>query len=143
MLGVVVGIDIENNVYSPLGPGTLRIAVTAEDDIARSIARLAILSLDPQTAAEVPTYVRIAGQNVSYEEIRDAVARIKGVPKGEIKSCDLDEYKRNLQASPSNFIMDYVRCVILTSVTDQVRRVGQHVDRHVVASTGSSSGSTR
>ena len=143
MLCVVVGIDIENNVYSPLGPGTLRIAVTAEDDIARSIARLAILSLDPQTAAEVPTYVRIAGQNVSYEEIRDAVARIKGVSKGEIKTYDLDEYKRNLQANPSNFIMDYVRCVILTSVTDQVGRGGPHVDRHVVASTGSSSGSTR
>ena len=104
-----MGIDVENNIYSPLGPGSLRIAVTAEDDIARSIARLAVLSLDSATASTVPTYVRIAGQNVSYEEIRDAVARVKGVPKGEIKSYDLHEYKKKLQASPSDFIMDYVR----------------------------------
>ncbi|RPD57576.1 NAD(P)-binding protein [Lentinus tigrinus ALCF2SS1-7] len=104
-----LGIDIEKNIYSPLGPGSLRIAVTAEDDIARSIARLAILSLDPTTASTVPTYVRITGQNVSYEEIRDTVARVKGVPKGEIKTYDLDEYKKNLQAKPSTFIMDYVR----------------------------------
>ncbi len=104
-----VGIDIEKNVYSPLGPASLRIAVTHEDDIARSVARLAILSLDPATASTVPNHVRISGQNVSYEEIRDAVARVKGVPKGEIKSYDLDEYKKNLKANPSNFIMDFVR----------------------------------
>ncbi|KAI0689356.1 hypothetical protein C8T65DRAFT_711807 [Cerioporus squamosus] len=107
-----LGIDIERNVYSPLGPASLRIAVTHEDDIARSVARLAILSLDPATAATVPNHVRISGQNVSYEDIRDAVARVKGVPKGEIKSYDLDEYKKNLKANPSNFIMDFVRVLI-------------------------------
>ncbi|KAI0690293.1 hypothetical protein C8T65DRAFT_745886 [Cerioporus squamosus] len=95
-----LGIDIENNVYTPLGSASNRIATTAEEDIARSIAQLAILSLDPATASTVPTNLRIAGQNVNYEEIRDAVSRVKGVPKGEIKSKSLEEFVNNLKAEP-------------------------------------------
>ena len=108
---VLVGIDIENNVYSPLGPGSIRIATTAEDDIARSLAQLAILSLDPATASTVPANLRIAGQNVSYEEIRDAVSRVEGVPKGEIKSLSLEEFNRNLRKNPTTNVLDYIRCV--------------------------------
>ena len=76
-----VGIDIENNVYTALGASSSRIAVTAEDDIAHSIAQLAILALDPATASNLPTYPRISGLAVSYDDIRDAIARVEGVPK--------------------------------------------------------------
>ncbi len=103
-----MGIDIEKNVYTSLGPASNRIATTAEVDIARSIAQLALLSLDPATASTVPTNLRIAGQNVSYEEIRDAVARVKGVPKGEIRSKSLEEFNNNLKANPSNNVLDYI-----------------------------------
>ena len=76
-----VGIDIENNVYTSLGPSSVRFATTAEEDIARSIAQLAILALDPATASNVPTYPSISGLTVSYDDIRDAIARVEGVPK--------------------------------------------------------------
>ncbi|TBU38960.1 hypothetical protein BD309DRAFT_873284, partial [Dichomitus squalens] len=108
----IVGIDADNNIFSPLGPGTLRFATTAESDIGRSIARLSILALDPKIAAAVPDVPHIAGHNVSYEEIRDIVARVRGVPKGEIKSEDLKAFKENLSKNPSTHIMNYARVVI-------------------------------
>ena len=103
-----VGIDIENNVYTSLGPSSVRFATTAEEDIARSIAQLAILSLDPATASTVPTDLRIAGQNVSYEEIRDAVACVKGVPKGQLRSRSLEQFDSNLKENPTDNILDYI-----------------------------------
>ena len=111
MFSDTVGIDVDRNVFSPLGPGTLRLATTAESDIGRSIARLAILALDPATAASVPDVPHIAGHNFSYEELRDIVARVKGVPKGEIKSEDLKTFKDQLSKNPTNYIMDFARCV--------------------------------
>ncbi|KAI0690292.1 hypothetical protein C8T65DRAFT_765677 [Cerioporus squamosus] len=107
-----LGIDIGRNVYTPLGPGSTRLATTAEDDIARSVAQLAMLSLDPATASTVPTHVRIAGQNVSYEEIRDTVSRVKGVPKGEIESKSLEEFVNNLKANPNDNLLDYIWVLI-------------------------------
>ncbi|RPD57559.1 NAD(P)-binding protein [Lentinus tigrinus ALCF2SS1-6] len=107
-----LGIDIENNVYTPLGSGSVRFATTAEDDIARSIAQLAILSLDPETASTVPTDIRIAGQIVSHEEVRDAVARVKGVPKGEIRSRSLEQFNNNLKANPNDNVLDYIWVLI-------------------------------
>ncbi|TFK84562.1 NAD(P)-binding protein [Polyporus arcularius HHB13444] len=107
-----LGIDIENNVYTPLGSASTRLATTAEDDIARAVAQLAILSLDPATASRVPAHARIAGQNVSYEEIRDAVSRIKGVPKGEIKNKNLEEFNSNLKANPNDNLLDYIRVLV-------------------------------
>ncbi|TFK80642.1 hypothetical protein K466DRAFT_558868 [Polyporus arcularius HHB13444] len=107
-----LGIDVEKNVYTSLGPASNRIATTAGDDIGRSVARLAVLSLDPATASTVPTDLRIAGQNVSYEEIRDAVARVKGVPKGEIRSKSLEEFNSNLKAHPTGNVLDYIWVLI-------------------------------
>lgn len=104
----VVGLDVEKNVYTALGPGTLRFATTGESDIGRSLARLAILSLDPATAAVVPDRLRVAGHNVSYEEARDIVARVKGVPKGTIRTGDLKAAKENLSKHPTDNILDYI-----------------------------------
>ncbi len=95
-------------MYTPLGPGTLRFATTGEGDIGRSIARLSILTLDPATAAAVPNRPRIAGHNVSYDEVRDIVARVKGVPKGAVRSGNLKAAKDNLSKHPSDNILDYI-----------------------------------
>ena len=103
-----MGVDIENNVYTSLGPGSIRFATTAEEDIARSIAQLAILSLDPVTDSTVPTDLHIAGQNVTHEEIRDTVERVKGVYKGELKSRSLEEMNNNLKTNPTDNILHYI-----------------------------------
>ena len=106
-----MGIDIKKNVYTPVGPGTLRFATTAKSDIGRSVARLSIIALDPATAAAVPGKLHIAGHNVSYDEIRDIVARVKGLPKGTIRSRDLKTEKENLSKHPSDNVLDYIAWV--------------------------------
>ncbi|TFK77937.1 hypothetical protein K466DRAFT_668576 [Polyporus arcularius HHB13444] len=113
-----LGIDIEKNVYTSLGPASNRIATTAEDDIGRSIAQLAVLSLDPATASTVPTNLRIAGENVSYEEIRDAVSRVKGVPKGELKSKSLEEFNNNLKVDTTANALQYIWVLVGQGKTD-------------------------
>ncbi|PIL35924.1 hypothetical protein GSI_01584 [Ganoderma sinense ZZ0214-1] len=107
-----LGIDVKKNVYTPLGPGTLRFATTGKNDIGRSVARLSILALDPATTAAVPGRLRIAGHNVSYDEIRDIVARVKGVPKGTIRSGDLKAAKENLSKHPTDNILDYITIAV-------------------------------
>ncbi|CDO71863.1 hypothetical protein BN946_scf184940.g10 [Trametes cinnabarina] len=107
-----VGVDIENNVYSVYGSPSQKFSTTAKTDVARSVARLAILALDPATAPKVPDNVRIAGATVTYEEIRDIVARVKGVPKGEIKAEDLQQHKEDIRQHPGENFIDYLRVVI-------------------------------
>ncbi|KAI1795638.1 hypothetical protein LXA43DRAFT_1090797 [Ganoderma leucocontextum] len=107
-----LGIDVDENVYTPLGPGTLRFATTGEDDIGRSLAHLSILALNPATVATVPDRVRIAGHNVSYEEVRDIVARVKGVPTGAVRSGNLKATKDNLSKHPTDNILEYIMVVI-------------------------------
>ncbi|KAI0745962.1 hypothetical protein C8Q76DRAFT_765012 [Earliella scabrosa] len=103
------GVDIKHNRYIALGDPKNRFAVTSEYDIGRALARLSILALDPATSASVPEDVRIAGQNLNYEDIRDAVARVKGVPKGEIVSEDLAAHKKMLQETKDKVIFEFVR----------------------------------
>ena len=103
------GVDIKQNRYIALGDPKNRFAVTSEYDIGRALARLSILALDPATSASVPEDVRIAGQNLNYEDIRDAVARVKGVSKGEIVSEDLAAHKKMLQETKDKVIFEFVR----------------------------------
>ena len=108
-----MGIDLAKNTYTCIGSPSQKFTLTAAADIGRSIARLAILSLDPQTAAGVPGDVRITGQMTNYEEIRDIVARVKGVEKGQIVSEDLAAKKdglKELRNSPGA-ILSYLRSV--------------------------------
>ncbi|KAI0355070.1 NAD-P-binding protein [Trametes cingulata] len=107
-----LGIDVKNNVYTCYGPPSQRYTTTDTKDIGRSVARLAILALDPATAHKVPDELRIAGSTVSFEEVRDIVARVKGVPKGEIKSEDLAQLKERIRQDPGKNFLDYLRVVL-------------------------------
>ncbi len=52
---------------------------------------------DPATSApNVPEHVRISGNVISYEDVRDLVSEIKGVEKGEIRNEDLEEHTSKL-----------------------------------------------
>ncbi|TFK86749.1 NAD(P)-binding protein [Polyporus arcularius HHB13444] len=108
-----VGVDVANNTFTCFDPPSARFGVTDLADIGRAVAQLSVLALDPETAGTVPDVVRIAGQNVSMEDIRDAVARVKGVAPGKIvnlgdpapaKKALRDEYPDSRYR-----ILDYVR----------------------------------
>ncbi|EIW63468.1 uncharacterized protein TRAVEDRAFT_161801 [Trametes versicolor FP-101664 SS1] len=97
-LGPILGFDLANNVFTSYGPATSKFGSTGKSDIGRTVGRLAVLALDPSTSASVPDEVRIAGSTTSYENVRDITARVKGVPKGEIKIEDLDKLEQDLRA---------------------------------------------
>lgn len=86
-----------------MGSPDSKIATTSKADIGRALAELTLLTLNPATAASVPDDVRIAGDNVSYRDVRDIVQRVRaelGVQlAGEIKleSTDLAAFRENLR----------------------------------------------
>ncbi|KAI0713565.1 hypothetical protein C8Q76DRAFT_620621 [Earliella scabrosa] len=107
-----LGVDLMNNRYSCLGPTSARFATTDLTDIGRAVAQLSVLALDPETAGTIPDTVRIAGQVVSMEDIRDAAARVSGREPGEIVSGDLAAVKESLRKNfpnPPMSIIDYAR----------------------------------
>ncbi|KAI9067979.1 NAD(P)-binding protein [Trametes sanguinea] len=108
----LLGVDIEKNVYSAYGLPSQKFSIASRTDVARTVARLAALALDPTTAAKVPDEVRIAAATVSHEDIRDIVARVKGVPKGEVKGDDLQQHKENLRQHPGENFIDYLRVIM-------------------------------
>ena len=104
-----MGIDLEKNTYLCYGSPKQKLSVTARVDIGRAVARLAILALTPDTASKVPDEVRIAGATTTYEEIRDTVARVKGVPKAEITVKDLKQLKDSIRQDPGKNFFDYLQ----------------------------------
>ena len=98
-----MGFDTANLTYTAVGSADKKTAVTAKADIGRALAELTLLALNPVTAPGVPDDVRIAGDNVSYHDVRDIVQRVRaelGVqPEGEIKleSEDLAAFRENLR----------------------------------------------
>ncbi|KAI0324899.1 NAD(P)-binding protein [Cubamyces sp. BRFM 1775] len=107
-----MGVDLARNTYICVGSPGEKFTLTAAADIGRSIARLAILSLDQQTAARVPDDVRITGQAASYEEIRDTVARVKGVPPAEVTTKDLNQFKDDIIQEPDKDFFGHLKLVI-------------------------------
>ncbi|KAI0755191.1 hypothetical protein C8Q80DRAFT_417048 [Daedaleopsis nitida] len=106
------GIDVANNTFRCLGSPSVKFATTDLADMGRAVAQLSVLALDPATASTVPDVLRIAGQNVSVEDIRDAVARVKGVAPGKIIVEDLTAVKNALRENfpnPPSSIVDYGR----------------------------------
>ncbi|KAH9890549.1 NAD-P-binding protein [Cubamyces lactineus] len=108
----VMGIDLEKNTYLCYGSSKQKLSVTAREDIGRAVARLAILALAPDTASKVPDEVRIAGATTTYEEIRDTMARVKGVPKAEITVKDLTQLKDSIRQDPGKNFFDYLNVVV-------------------------------
>ena len=107
-----VGVDIQNNTYTVYGSPAQKLSTTALVDIGRAVGRLAILALDPKTASTVPDEVRISGDIVSYEDIRDTVARVKGVEKGTIVTKDLHALKETIRKDPGKNFLDYLKWVL-------------------------------
>lgn len=67
-------------------------------DIARATAQLSLLALPQDTAVPFEGVIRVAGQNVSYRQIADAVERVRGEfgiepKKVTLKTTDLAPYK--------------------------------------------------
>ncbi|KAI0642076.1 NAD(P)-binding protein [Trametes meyenii] len=106
-----LGIDVANNTYTCYGSPTQRFSATSRADIGRSVARLAIVALDPATASKVPDELRVAGTTASYEDIRDLIAKTKGIPKGEVKSEDLAVLKARIRQDPGKNFLDYIHVV--------------------------------
>ena len=109
----MLGYDITKGAYSIVGPPSTASAWTSQVDIARAIAQLSVLTLNPATAASVPETVRISGSNPSVEELADAVARARSVPKGQIESVSADSVRVSLrEASPADQaqrFLDYLK----------------------------------
>ena len=112
-----IGVDIPKNTFTCFDPPTARFGVTDLADIARAVAQLSVLALSPATAATVPDFVRIASQNISMEDIRATVARVKDVPPGTVvnlgdpavaKKALRDEYPGSQSRA-----LDYIRCVFV------------------------------
>ena len=94
------------NVYRCLGSPKTRFALTALADIGRAVVQLAVLVLGGNSS--VPGEVRVCGQNVSVEDIRDAVARVRGAARGPIEVGDLAAVKQRLKENQPPTMMDIV-----------------------------------
>ncbi|KAI0737915.1 hypothetical protein C8Q80DRAFT_1125031 [Daedaleopsis nitida] len=81
-------VDAEIRALTCLGTSINNIATTDLADIGRAVAQVSVLALDQKKALTVSDVLRI-GQNVSIQDIRDTVLRVKGVPPGEITVEDL------------------------------------------------------
>ena len=114
---------MEKNQYTCIGPTGQRITFTSGGDIGRAVARLAILALDPAAAPNVPDHVQIAGSVVSYEDVRDLVAKIKGIEKGEIHSEDIAQHKNSLpeEREKPGSVLHYIRYVFRLAATQEGR----------------------
>ncbi|KAH9890550.1 NAD-P-binding protein [Cubamyces lactineus] len=99
---------VPSDVYECTGPSSQRVTFTSMGDIARTTARLAVLAVDPATAAQVSDEVRVAGTTASVEEIRDSVVRITGKP-GVIQCNDLEEERKKIDAGAGENMFLYVR----------------------------------
>ena len=107
--GRVFNWDAETNVFTIIGPSTAKNTLTHQSDIGRSVAQVAVLALDPATAATVPAKIRVAGNIVDTDELQEMVSRVKGIPKGEIVCKDLAAAKEALKKKPRPNVMDYVK----------------------------------
>ncbi|OJT13021.1 hypothetical protein TRAPUB_10430 [Trametes pubescens] len=111
-LNPFLGFDIDNNVFTCFGPPTQKVSFTSKADVGRALARLSALALEPFTATQVPDELRLSGNAVTYEEVRNLIAEAKGVRMGEIKSEDLDQLKRKLRDTPDSHVVEYIRVLM-------------------------------
>lgn len=88
-----IGFDTPNKLYTSVGPATTRTSFTSKVDIARAVARLAVLAT--QDPANVPDHVRISGDAKSFAEL----AEIMGAESGDkivVEEIDWNQFKDKL-----------------------------------------------
>ncbi|PIL27917.1 hypothetical protein GSI_09952 [Ganoderma sinense ZZ0214-1] len=143
----VLGFDIANNEFTAYGSPAQRVSFTSLRDIGRAVARLAILSAAPpahapaparadgstgEAAAAVPDDVRIAGATVTFEDVRDIVARVRGVAPARIRTADL-RAKRAMLGIPGVPLHEYIRVAMAEGKLD----LGEANDNELVNPGGS------
>lgn len=92
----IVGLDIEQSLFSAVGSASEKFSVTCKSDIGRALAELSILCMSSANASEVPDHIRIAGDSISFEELRDLVQKRTG-REIELRAEDLVQYKLQLK----------------------------------------------
>lgn len=92
----IVGFDIDRSIFSAVGSTSTKFSVTSKSDIGRALAELSILCMSPANASEVPDHIRIAGDSISFEEVRVLVQERTG-REIELRTEDLVQYKLQLQ----------------------------------------------
>ncbi|KAH9857543.1 NAD-P-binding protein [Lenzites betulinus] len=110
--GPALGFDAHNDAFSCFGSPAQRVTFCSMPIVAAALVKLSMLALEPSTSGTVPDELRIAGQTVGYEEMRDLVAEIKGSQKAEIRSEDLEEHKERLRQAPGSHVVDYIRVLM-------------------------------
>lgn len=84
------GIDIKSRKFTTVGSPDIPITFTAEQDIASSIVRLAVLAV--QNPPAVPGYARVNGDTKSWSEMAQIVEEATG-DKVEVTSVSREEWK--------------------------------------------------
>lgn len=97
VVSVGFNLDPERKITT-YGSPSLRTAYTAKIDIGRSLVRLATLALssDPAVSSTVPEHVRIAGSNLTLQEVKVIIARESG-QEIAIETLDLDDLRESLK----------------------------------------------
>ncbi|KZT64191.1 NAD(P)-binding protein [Daedalea quercina L-15889] len=109
-------------ILTPVGSPDAKTALTSRTDIARALAELTLLSLNPETASSVPDDVRIAGSNTSWRQIIVIVQKVRDElnvePRGEIKvqGTDLNAFREKLRKEqlekPQPHPIEHIRALI-------------------------------
>lgn len=92
----IVGFNIDRSIFSAVGSTSAKFSVTSKSDIGRAVAELSILCMSPANASQVPDHIHIAGDSISFEEVRDLVQERTG-REIELRTEDLVQYKLQLK----------------------------------------------
>ena len=71
-----------------------------QPDVGRSVAQVAVLALDPATAAAVPARIRIARNIVDTDELQGMATCVNCIPKGEVVCEDIAAAKEAVMKVP-------------------------------------------
>ncbi|KAI0797753.1 hypothetical protein C8Q75DRAFT_17554 [Abortiporus biennis] len=95
------GFDVANKTFHVVGSPDTKISFTSKADIGRTLAELALLAQSPSTASTIPDYVRISGDAVSYDDVKDIYEKVRKEEGEEdfkitIKSERIETFKAQL-----------------------------------------------
>ncbi|THH05095.1 hypothetical protein EW146_g9997 [Bondarzewia mesenterica] len=89
-----VGFDNKHKIYTSVGSPTQNFTLTSKEDIGRALIAISIRAMSP--SEDIPDHLRIAGDTVSFEDVRDTVKRHTGVDV-DLRSEDLGHYRSQLK----------------------------------------------
>ncbi|KZS90940.1 NAD(P)-binding protein [Sistotremastrum niveocremeum HHB9708] len=108
-IGPLLGFDQENLTYTTVGDPATRVTYTSVDDIAKSVARLSHLAIEPSTADSVPDHVTLSGAAVSYKDIAGFVEKATD-ERITLKSLDINAWREKMLKEPT--LINVIRYLI-------------------------------